>query len=44
MRKIHKESEFPCTEAGCDRTGPKGYFRRRDLLKHKLKEHDITIE
>lgn len=44
MRKVHKESEFPCTEPDCDRAGPKGYFRRRDLLKHKLKEHGIPIE
>lgn len=44
MRKVHKESEFPCTEPGCNRTGPKGYFRMRDLRKHKLKEHGIPIE
>lgn len=44
MRKVHKESEFPCTEPGCDRTGPKGYFRMRDFQKHKLKAHGIPIE
>ncbi|KAK0653490.1 Zinc finger protein 76 [Lasiodiplodia hormozganensis] len=44
MRKVHKESEFPCTEPGCERNGPKGYFRMRDLQKHKFKEHGIPIE
>ncbi|KAF2140768.1 uncharacterized protein K452DRAFT_51003 [Aplosporella prunicola CBS 121167] len=44
MRKVHKESDFPCTEPGCNRGGPKGYFRERDLLKHKAKEHGIPIE
>ncbi|KAF9630347.1 hypothetical protein BFW01_g909 [Lasiodiplodia theobromae] len=44
MRKVHKESDFPCTERDCNRAGPKGYFRMRDLQKHKLKEHGIPIE
>ncbi|KAL1630347.1 hypothetical protein SLS56_005022 [Neofusicoccum ribis] len=44
MRKVHSESDFPCTEPDCDRVGQKGYFRMRDLLKHKLKAHGIPIE
>ncbi|KAF2147512.1 uncharacterized protein K452DRAFT_262052 [Aplosporella prunicola CBS 121167] len=44
MRKVHNESDFPCTEHGCDHVGPKGYFRKRDLLKHKAKEHGIPID
>ncbi|KAF2503001.1 hypothetical protein BU16DRAFT_26265 [Lophium mytilinum] len=39
MKRVHDESPFPCTEPSCDRVGGKGYFRRRDLVKHQQKEH-----
>ncbi|CZR65871.1 uncharacterized protein PAC_15771 [Phialocephala subalpina] len=39
LRQVHNDSLFPCTVLGCDRIGGKGYFRKRDLLKHE-KEHN----
>jgi uncharacterized Zn-finger protein len=39
MKKVHNESPFPCPILGCDRVNGKGYFRRRDLIKHKQKKH-----
>ena len=42
MKKVHDESPFPCPEPGCDRIGGKGYFRRRDLFRHRKKEHSMN--
>ncbi|QDS76173.1 hypothetical protein FKW77_007778 [Venturia effusa] len=39
MRKVHDESPFPCKEPGCPKVGGKGYYRKRDLIKHQKKEH-----
>ncbi|CZR65872.1 uncharacterized protein PAC_15772 [Phialocephala subalpina] len=38
LREEHDESPFPCLAFGCDRTGKKGYFRKKDLLRHQ-REH-----
>ncbi|KAF8851086.1 hypothetical protein BDZ45DRAFT_162776 [Acephala macrosclerotiorum] len=43
LREVHDESPFPCPELGCNRVGGKGYFRRRDLLKHQV-EHASTSQ
>ncbi|KAF2459598.1 hypothetical protein BDY21DRAFT_338659 [Lineolata rhizophorae] len=40
MRTEHKESPFPCAEPGCDRKEGKGYFRKRDLVKHMKAVHN----
>lgn len=39
MRDVHGQGTFACTEAGCDRTGKKGFARRRDLEMHRRKLH-----
>ncbi|KAI3341659.1 hypothetical protein F4824DRAFT_322314 [Ustulina deusta] len=39
MRDIHKESAFSCPVGGCDRVGPKGYMREKDLIKHLADKH-----
>ncbi|KAF2432776.1 hypothetical protein EJ08DRAFT_585166, partial [Tothia fuscella] len=39
LKKVHSEAPFPCPVAGCNRTGGKGYLRKRDLMKHQQKEH-----
>lgn len=39
LRKDHDDSVFPCTVPGCNRIGGKGYFRKRDLMKHIAKAH-----
>ncbi|KIW03452.1 uncharacterized protein PV09_05222 [Verruconis gallopava] len=45
MRKVHSESPFQCSVAGCNRRGGKGYFRFRDLDKHRRKDHpDLFTE
>jgi hypothetical protein len=41
MKKEHDESIFPCAHAGCPRINGKGFFRKRDLMKHMRKEHVI---
>ncbi|CZR70122.1 uncharacterized protein PAC_20023 [Phialocephala subalpina] len=38
LREVHNESRFPCPALRCDRIGGKGYFRKKDLLKHE-REH-----
>ncbi|KAF2123107.1 hypothetical protein BDV96DRAFT_14387 [Lophiotrema nucula] len=38
-RKVHDESDFPCPQAGCERVGGKGYFRKADLRFHLKKVH-----
>ncbi len=35
LREVHNESLFPCNILGCDRNGGRGFFRKRDLLKHQ---------
>jgi hypothetical protein len=44
LRKAHDESPFPCPEPGCPRKNGKGYFRKRDLIKHQKKEHGAEVE
>jgi hypothetical protein len=44
VRKEHDETPFPCTKIGCKRVKGKGFFRKRDFLKHMKKEHDIVVE
>jgi hypothetical protein len=39
MREVHNECTFPCDVAGCDRVGRRGYFREKDLLKHRREQH-----
>ncbi|KAJ8060032.1 hypothetical protein OCU04_011643 [Sclerotinia nivalis] len=39
MREEHNESTFPCNIAGCSRVGRRGYFREKDLIKHRRQEH-----
>ena len=44
MRHEHDKTPFPCTKAGCKRINGKGFFRKRDLIKHMRREHDISEE
>lgn len=44
MRQEHDETPFPCTKAGCKRINGKGFFRKRDLMKHMKREHEISEE
>jgi predicted small metal-binding protein len=44
MRETHDESPYPCTKASCKRVNGKGFFRKRDMLKHMKKEHDTLEE
>lgn len=39
MRKSHNETPFQCPVSGCDRKGAKGWFRKREFIKHHQKEH-----
>lgn len=39
MRDEHNECAFPCDVAGCERVGRLGYFREKDLLKHRRAQH-----
>ncbi|KAL2073105.1 hypothetical protein VTL71DRAFT_10429 [Oculimacula yallundae] len=39
MRDEHNECTFPCDVLGCERIGRQGYFREKDLLKHRQNEH-----
>lgn len=39
MRDTHNECTFPCDVAGCERIGRRGYFREKDLLKHRRTAH-----
>jgi hypothetical protein len=39
MREVHNECTFPCDVPGCDRVGRRGYFREKDLLKHRRDQH-----
>jgi hypothetical protein len=39
MREEHNECPFPCDISGCCRTGRRGYFREKDLLKHRRQAH-----
>ena len=39
MRDEHNECTFPCDVAGCERVGRRGYFREKDLLKHRRTQH-----
>ncbi|PVH83877.1 hypothetical protein DL98DRAFT_104933 [Cadophora sp. DSE1049] len=38
-RDTHNECIFPCDVAGCERVGRLGYFREKDLLKHRRAQH-----
>ena len=39
MREEHNECEFPCDISGCARVGRCGYFRRKDMMKHRKEQH-----
>ncbi|CAG8971727.1 hypothetical protein HYALB_00007207 [Hymenoscyphus albidus] len=39
MRDAHNETPYPCDIPGCLRVGRKGYFREKDLIKHRKDEH-----
>ncbi|KAI9643000.1 hypothetical protein NHQ30_008734 [Ciborinia camelliae] len=39
MREEHNECIFPCDILGCSRVGRRGYFREKDLIKHRQQEH-----
>jgi len=39
MRDEHNECLYPCDVAGCERIGRKGYFREKDLIKHRREQH-----
>jgi hypothetical protein len=39
MRDEHNECTYPCDILGCSRIGRKGYFREKDLIKHRQQEH-----
>ncbi|KAH6682780.1 hypothetical protein B0J14DRAFT_574359 [Halenospora varia] len=39
MRYEHNYCSFPCIVEGCDRTGRRGYFREKDLIKHRQTDH-----
>ncbi|KAH8674476.1 hypothetical protein BGZ60DRAFT_273093 [Tricladium varicosporioides] len=42
LRQVHDESLFPCVEMNCDRVRGRGFFRKRDLLKHQKDFHRHT--
>jgi hypothetical protein len=42
LREVHDESTFPCVEIGCSRIGGRGFFRKKDLLKH-VKDNHSTV-
>jgi len=39
MREEHNECTFPCDVEGCTRIGRRGYFREKDLIKHRADQH-----
>jgi len=39
MREEHNECAFPCDVQGCDRVGKRGYFREKDMIKHRRESH-----
>ncbi|KAK3943556.1 CROL alpha [Diplogelasinospora grovesii] len=39
MRDVHKETPFPCDVPGCDKTGAKGYFLEKALMRHRDEKH-----
>jgi hypothetical protein len=39
MREEHDECSFPCDILGCSRIGRRGYFREKDLIKHRKEQH-----
>jgi len=44
MRDEHNQCTFPCDVAGCDRVGRRGYFREKDLLKHRKNQHPDALQ
>jgi uncharacterized Zn-finger protein len=39
MRDEHNECLYPCDVVGCERIGRKGYFREKDMIKHRREQH-----
>jgi len=39
MREEHNECTFSCDVQGCDRIGRRGYFREKDMMKHRRESH-----
>lgn len=44
MRKEHDETPFPCTKVGCKRVRGNGFFQKRGLMKHLMREHGVSEE
>jgi hypothetical protein len=44
MREEHDECAFPCDIAGCTRIGRRGYFREKDLIKHRNEQHPDALD
>ncbi|MCJ1402341.1 hypothetical protein MMC11_005561 [Xylographa trunciseda] len=44
MREVHNESPYPCDVAHCPKIGGKGYFRKKDMLKHRKRDHPDAPE
>jgi hypothetical protein len=44
MRKVHDENLYPCPETGCLRVGGRGFFRKKDLLKHQADHTPSLVE
>jgi len=44
MREVHDESPYPCDVAHCHKIGGKGYFRKRDMVKHRQRDHPDAPE
>jgi hypothetical protein len=40
LREVHDESLYPCDAPGCGRVGGRGFFRERDLSKHRKDYHE----
>ncbi|KAH6699723.1 hypothetical protein BKA61DRAFT_621560, partial [Leptodontidium sp. MPI-SDFR-AT-0119] len=41
LREVHDESLYPCDVSGCGRIGGRGFFRKRDLMKHQKGHLDV---
>jgi hypothetical protein len=43
MREEHEECAYPCDVEGCDRVGRRGYFREKDMLRHRSQQHPDAL-
>jgi len=44
LREVHDESPFPCQVLNCKRIDGRGFFRKRDLLKHQRQYHQNELD